>query len=106
MPPKDGRDPFSQRERIEIRVEEREQERRTLRDPSAYDKMIESAKLLGSSRRPGAVAGVGGADQRRQLRDDPMPAAERATTAVRRVRLLRSAGGDRCHVGAGVLGSC
>jgi hypothetical protein len=57
-------------------------------------------------RRGGVVwtQGVRGARQGRQLGDEPVPAASRRETgAVRRLRLLRSAGGGRRRVGAGVL---
>ena len=85
-----------------------EQERRTLHDPSSYDEMIEYLRERRRIRRGAVVRRrrVRGAGQGRQLRDDPVPPARRATDRVRRLRLLRPAGGGRGRLGAGVLGVC
>ncbi len=82
-----------------------ERERRTLRNPRCYDEMIEHLREAA-----GFVGGtvvrrhrVRGARQERQLGDDPVPAARRATVPVRRLCLLRRARGGRSGLGPGVL---
>ncbi len=82
-----------------------EQERRTLRDPSGYDELIEYLR----DARGFVVAswcGRGECEARvkeDELRDDPLSPTDRAPGTRTRLRVLRAGDGDRCGVGAGVL---
>ena len=74
-----------------------ERERRTLRDPSSYDEMIEYLRR-GRRVRLGAVVRrhrVRGARQGRELGDDPVPAARRPAHPVVGMYLLRGVSGGR-----------
>ena len=82
-----------------------ERERRTLRDPSGYDELIEYLRAAA-----GFVAApwCGREECEARVKDDSsatircLPLDEQ-TARARRLRLLRSLGGGRGHVGAGVL---
>ena len=82
-----------------------EQERRTLRDPSGYDEMIDYLREPG-----GFVAApwCGGSECEARVKDDSAATIRclplgRATDPAPRVRLLRSPGARRRRLGTGVL---